>query len=474
MSAHRRDLSGSWRRSVESDQSSSGQNIRFTNCRLLRGGTLVWRDLWINTASGRIVDYAGRIADAIHDLRGCIIAPGFIDCQLNGAFGFNFSTIYDDMSQYATELAEVNKKLVETGVTSYLPTITSQQDEVYHKVIPLLVPTPQPTPFPPLNHKPGSSVLGAHLEGPFLNPDKCGVHDPSVLKSADSFEDVEKVYNFSNQPPGAIKMITLAPEKVYRDDRIINKLKEAGIVVSVGHTTASFDVAFGAFEDGATMLTHYFNAMPPIGHRKANVSNLIIPTPEMWFPPPYFGIIADGIHTNGSAIMLAHLVNPDKLILVTDGMHVLGLEDGTCSWRNGSREWSITKSRGKVTAPSMAENGESEPVLAGSAVTLLECVNHFLRSINLGTGTVGLSVQECRLRDIVSALQAVTERPAKMLGLEATIGTLEIMRHADLVVLDDATVNGQPELRLKEVWKHGAMVMQATSPSDRPWRGDNS
>jgi len=113
---------------------------KFTNCRILRGEALVEEDLWISSITGKIVrsqaafydDYI--LPDETIDLGGRIVSPGFIDCQLNGAFGFNFSTVFDDMSEYGKQLRNMNRRLVETGVTSYIPTLTSQTKDLYHKV----------------------------------------------------------------------------------------------------------------------------------------------------------------------------------------------------------------------------------------------------------------------------------------------------------------------------------------------------
>lgn len=113
---------------------------KFTNCRLLKGGSLVWGDLWVSSVSGKVIDSQASFYDELNlpdktiDLGGRIVSPGFIECQLNGAFGFNFSTLLDDMTQYGKQLQEVNRKIVTTGVTSYIPTITSQRPELYQKV----------------------------------------------------------------------------------------------------------------------------------------------------------------------------------------------------------------------------------------------------------------------------------------------------------------------------------------------------
>lgn len=113
---------------------------KFTNCRLLKGNDLVWEDLWVSSITGKIIDsqasfYGGRnMPDNTLDLGGRIIAPGLIECQLNGAFGFNFSTLLDDMTEYGKNIQKVNRLMVQTGVTSYIPTVTSQRPELYQKV----------------------------------------------------------------------------------------------------------------------------------------------------------------------------------------------------------------------------------------------------------------------------------------------------------------------------------------------------
>ena len=125
---------------------------KFTNCRLVRGDSLVWDDIWVSSKTGKITRsqtafYDGLILpDETIDLGGRIVAPGMIECQLNGAFGFNFSTVLDDMSQYGKKVRDLNKKLVQTGVTSYIPTVTSQTSDLYKQVGG--AGTKPPSPFP--------------------------------------------------------------------------------------------------------------------------------------------------------------------------------------------------------------------------------------------------------------------------------------------------------------------------------------
>lgn len=113
---------------------------KFTNCRIVKGDALVQEDVWVSSVTGKIVQSQSAFFDDLTlpdetiDLGGRILSPGLIECQLNGAFGFNFSTILEDMSQYAKHLHDLNERLIQTGVTSYVPTVTSQTSELYHKV----------------------------------------------------------------------------------------------------------------------------------------------------------------------------------------------------------------------------------------------------------------------------------------------------------------------------------------------------
>jgi len=115
---------------------------KFTNCRLVKGDELVEQDLWVSSLTGKIVRSQeafyeqNAVPDETIDLRGRIISPGLIDVQLNGAFGFNFSTIPEDPLSYGKMLRHMNRLLVQTGITSYLPTVTSSRKEVYHQVQP--------------------------------------------------------------------------------------------------------------------------------------------------------------------------------------------------------------------------------------------------------------------------------------------------------------------------------------------------
>lgn len=236
----------------------------------------------------------------------------------------------------------------------------------------------------------GAESLGAHVEGPFLNSTKNGVHNRSVLRVASSFADLEEMYGAANitqssfqaTPPSPnsttstststpttptsslsseipIKMITVAPELGSMTD-LIPELTARGILVSIGHSEATYEEASTAVSAGATMITHLFNAMRPLHHRDPGIFGVLGATEPSSQPQqhqqnpqpqpqkrPYFGLIADGIHLHPATVKIAWHAHPAGLVLVTDAMHMVGLPDGRYEWTNGEGEHFIVK-RGSV------------------------------------------------------------------------------------------------------------------------------
>ncbi|KAL3420878.1 N-acetylglucosamine-6-phosphate deacetylase [Phlyctema vagabunda] len=416
---------------------------KFTNCRLVKGDELVHQDLWVSSGTGKIVRsqeafYSQHIVpDATIDLGGRIISPGLIDVQLNGAYGFDFSVIPEDPTTYGKTLRLVNKSLIQTGVTSYLPTLTSQRQEVYHHALPHLGPSGSLR-----IAEDGAESLGAHCEGPFLNETKNGIHAVEVLIAAKTFADVEECYGASNINSSKdpidgtirrprIKMITAAPE-VAGMMSIIPDITSRDIVYSIGHSEATYEEASAAIKNSATMVTHLFNAMKPLHHRNPGIFGVLGIAESL--PRPYFGIIADGIHLHPTSIKIAFNAHPDGFILVTDAMHLVGLADGTYEWTNGDN---IVKRGPRLTL-------EGSDKIAGSSITLIECVNNFY---NWSGAT------------IPQALKAVTATPAAMLGMSGVKGSLESDADADLVIIDDQIdAEGKKTLVIDEVWKFGSKV----------------
>ncbi|WVQ85666.1 hypothetical protein IAT38_007832 [Cryptococcus sp. DSM 104549] len=200
------------------------------------------------------------------DLQGKWVSPGMIDVQINGAFDM-------DLSSWINE---------EMGVTSFVPTLISQEKEAYHDILPVLS-----KPLPPsskANDKPCATPLGWHVEGPFLHPKKVGCHPPGNLAVADKgLKSIEEVYGSQAwsemDDDTGVKIITLAPDVQGIVD-VIPELVKRDWIVSLGHTDASSEQALAGLTGGATLLTHLFNAMPPLHHREPGIVGLIGPPPQ--------------------------------------------------------------------------------------------------------------------------------------------------------------------------------------------------
>ncbi|KAJ4349988.1 N-acetyl-glucosamine-6-phosphate deacetylase [Didymosphaeria variabile] len=411
--------------------------VKFTNCLLVKGADLVQEDLWVSSVTGKILNgqeilYGHLTApDDIIDLGGRILSPGLIDVQLNGAYGFDFSVIPEDGSiAYGKGVQQVNRNLIRGGVTSYLPTLTSQRTEVYHQALPYLGPSGS-TRDPIL----GSESLGAHCEGPFMSPTKNGIHNASVLQiPQDGIASLAICYGPSNLTQATpIKLVTIAPE-LPGALSAIQSLASLGIVASIGHSEATYEEAKLGIKAGARSITHLFNAMKPLHHRNPGIFGLL-GTASSSISKPYFGIIADGIHIHPTSIKIAYNAHPEGLILVTDAMRLAGMPDGVYDWTNGSR---IVKDGALLT---LEENGK----IAGSSIELIDCVTNFMN-------WTGASVP--------MALKAVTETPARMLGLEGVKGSLQEGTDADLVVLDvlEGAVGDDKRVVVDQVWKFGVKV----------------
>ncbi|KAK4542203.1 hypothetical protein LTR36_007050 [Oleoguttula mirabilis] len=413
---------------------------RLTGGRLVKGNQLVEQDLWISSVSGKIlrsqqVFYEHQVVpDEVVDLQGKILAPGFIDVQFNGAFGFDFSAVPEDMTEYQKGLKRLNRYLVRTGVTSYLPTLPSQRAGVYHKTLPYLGPSGGAR-----NPLEGSESLGAHCEGPFISPSKNGIHSVEVLQEApNGFSDMKACYgseSFPEDGKGPISMITAAPE-VAGIRECIPEATRRGIRFAIGHTEATYEQAGEAIEQGATMITHLFNAMRPLHHRNPGIFGVLGKADGK--ERPYYGVISDGIHLHPTTVKIAWAAHPDGFILVTDAMKTVGLPDGVYDGMHGDR-W-VKK------GPLLTREGSN--TIAGSSATLIECVSNFWTWSHAS---------------IPEVIRAVTATPARMLGLEKIKGKLDPDADADLLVLEaQQDADGKRTLKVDQVWKFGTLVHDAS------------
>jgi N-acetylglucosamine-6-phosphate deacetylase len=310
-----------------------------------------------------------------------LLCPGFIDLQINGAFGADIGPDPDAIKTLVTRLPT-------TGVTSFLPTLISSPTERYEEFFDALEEGAVEN---------GARVLGAHLEGPFLAPDRKGAHDPAHLRPIDLGFMRELLGS------GKVRIMTLAPELPHSLEAI-ELLLEGGAVASAGHTDATCEEVTRAVEAGLSLGTHLYNAMSPLAHREPGTVGALLTDDRV-----KVGIIADGVHVHEAALRLAHRAKGSEgLILVTDAMQAAGMPPG--DYELGQRK--VHLEDGAVRLP--------DGTLAGSALTMDEAVRNAIRFL------------------VVSLAQAVrmaAETPAAALNLDGK-GKIAVGCDADFVLLD--------------------------------------
>ena len=426
--------------------------LRFTNCRLVRGHALLHDDLWVQ--DGRVVDPAKRFweasvlnefaADATVDCRGLIVAPGYIDVQINGAFGVDFTAPgwgveagvrgeRKEGGMGAGKDAEVDGEVVERGlttvavgllrhgVTAFCPTVITSSPETYAALLPH---------YRPRKGSPalGAHVLGVHCEGPFIT--KKGAHTARLMQMTavreTAFEDMYGLDGFPH-----IRIITAAPEiDGMLDALAYTKRRHPSIVLSSGHSSASFDVAYAATQHGVTLLTHLFNAMVPFTHRDPGIIGLIGSNDARLNASLHYSLITDDIHTHHASVKIAYNSHPDGIVVITDAMAAMGLETGR-QYHIG--ESAVTIVEGKAGRRRAVLSGTE--VLAGSVATMSDCVKEMRRA-------TGCSV--------VEASEAGSLHAAQVLGLKEK-GRLDVGCDADVILLDD-------DMNVVGVWIAGQMA----------------
>ncbi len=311
------------------------------------------------------------------------LVPGFVELQFNGGFG-------DDFTDDPSAIWRVAEKLPRYGVTSFLPTIITSPLETISAGQSVMMGGP-PSEF----H--GARPLGLHVEGPFLNPAKKGAHNPRHLRAP----DVAAVGGWS--PATGVRLVTMAPELPGALD-VISALSSRGVLVSVGHSNATFEQAVAAFDAGARYGTHLFNAMSALGHRDPGLPGALLTDPR-----PTVGIIADGVHTHRSVITLAwQALGAHRMNLVTDAMAALGMPPGRHLL--GDFEVVVDATCARL----------SDGTLAGSILSLDQALRNLI------------DVTGCALAD---ALPTVTTTPARAIGLDHERGRIARGHFADMVLL---------------------------------------
>jgi N-acetylglucosamine-6-phosphate deacetylase len=351
----------------------------------------VLADGWLAVADGRIAALGTRGAGLpeaaeVIELRGAWLLPGFLDVHGHGAVG------HDTMDADVDGLAAIAAHQARHGVTSFLPTTWTADHPTTLAALEAVAAVAG-------RRWDGAEVLGAHMEGPYLEPRRCGAQDRRAIRRADPTE-VEAYLG-----TGVVRLITLAPEHP-ENLELVRTCRRVGVTTSIGHSDATFDQVEAAVEAGVTHATHTGNAMRPLHHREPGTVGGVLDHPAIAAE-----VIADGIHVHPALLRLVHRVKGvDGMVLVTDAMSATGLAEGT--YTIGDRTVEVRD--GAVRLPDGA--------LAGSVLTM----DRALRTLAAATGAG------------VAELWPVTSRtPARSIGVADRKGELREGMDADLVVLDE-------------------------------------
>lgn len=308
----------------------------------------------------------------IIDQQGCNISAGLLDLQIYGGGGLMFS---DDPS--AVTLQTIADGLVRTGTTGFLITLATNSLELFEAAIDVVRDNPHP------------AVLGLHLEGPYINPVKRGAHIPQYIKKPER-KEVEALLK---RAQGVIKMMTLAPEMC--DPEIIRLLLDNGVVISAGHSNATFEEATKGFAQGIQTSTHLFNAMSPLHHRDTGLPGAVYQSSTA-----YASIIPDGVHVDFEALSISKKMMGKRLFLITDAV-----EPSTGAYPH-------VRQKDRFTLP--------DGTLSGSAITMLQGIRNCVEK-------VGVPLPE--------ALRMATVYPARLMGMPQR-GEITVGLKANLTIFD--------------------------------------
>jgi N-acetylglucosamine-6-phosphate deacetylase len=374
--------------------------IALQNGRVLRGEALVTGQC-VLLEGARILDIVPdnhpSCRGAIRvDLRGNMLLPGFIDSQVNGGGGVLFND-----SPSVEVIRQIGRAHRRFGTTAFMPTLISADLDVVARAIAAArgaIETGVP------------GVLGIHIEGPFLNVERKGVHDPAKLRELDT----SAVGLLTSLGIGRT-LVTLAPEMTKPE--IIQRLAASGVIVSAGHTNATYAQVVAALHHGLTGFTHLFNAMSQLTGRKPGVVGAALENLDSWC-----GIIVDGQHTAPVVLRLALRCKPSsRFMLVTDAMPSVGTD--ARSFQLQGREITVS---GNVCVD---EDGR----LAGSNIDMASCVRN-------AVSLLGVSLPE--------AVRMASLYPAEFLGVSHELGRIAPGYRANLVLADD-------KLHVLETWIDG-------------------
>jgi N-acetylglucosamine-6-phosphate deacetylase len=350
-------------------------------------GVVVFRDGKI-LAVGRAAEVKIPKKATVIDACNRIIAPGLIDIHVHGAKGRDLmEASYEAINQLAVFLTR-------HGTTSFLPTTVSASRSALLNVARVIRTAMK-------KGTDGAEVLGVHLEGSYISPQRSGAQDLSFIRLP-SLDEFDEIWEASE---GTVKIVTLAPE-IRGADRLLAKLHGLGIVASVGHSNATYSEIEEAIKHGVQHVAHTFNAMRGFHHREPGVVGAVLVRDELTAE-----LICDNVHVHPAAVkLLVKAKGPGKVVLVTDAIQPTGMPDG--SYKMRKRDVTVTNGVCRF------ESGE----LAGSTLTMNKAVRNVMKS-------VGIPLQ--------TAIRMGTINPAVVANVDQWKGSLEPGKDADIVIIDD-------------------------------------
>jgi N-acetylglucosamine-6-phosphate deacetylase len=339
-------------------------NLDLINARL--PGYQGLQQIWVN-AEGTIqaigpMDRVGKHRPPesfeVFDLGGDWVSLGGVDLQINGALGLAFTDLSEDNRHLLPQICDF---LWDSGIDGFLPTLVTTSIDKIQQSLAILAEFETES-----RDRPTAEILGVHLEGPFLNPEKRGAHPAEHLLPL----NIDNIRRVLGDYTDLVRVVTLAPELDESGDSI-NYLRSLDIVVSLGHSLATDRQAWDAFDRGASMVTHAFNAMPGLHHRQPGLLGAAIVNPDV-----YCGLIADGQHVSPLTVDIflracqcsdATSAEELNIFLVSDALAPIGLPDGTYPW--DTREIRVEGGTARLL----------DNTLAGTTLPLLDSVKNLVR-----------------------------------------------------------------------------------------------
>lgn len=360
----------------------------------------VLENYYMEVENGKIKSFSKDEPEEYEDL-GEIIAPGLVDTHIHGYHG------EDIMNAKKGALEIISKGLLETGVTSFLPTTLTDSTEKLDEACRVV--------GEEYKDVSGAKVRGVFLEGPFFTEKYKGAQNEKYM----SDPDIEKLKKWKDLSDGLVNKIAIAPERAGVAD-FIHKANAMGVTVALGHSDASYEEAMDAVDEGANIFVHTFNGMSGLHHRNPGMVGAAMNSDAI------SELICDGHHVNpASANILMNAKGRDKIALITDCMSAGGMADG--DYKLG--EFDVIVANGTAR---LKEGGN----LAGSILKLKDAVKN---------------VVDWEIADVFDAIQMASLIPAKSVGIDDVCGKLKIGYDADFIVLDQS-------LDLKSTYLNGEKV----------------